>query len=166
MTQSDYPALCQIMQDAETMFAYEHAFSDEEVSKWLAKHLQNYHTYGFGLWAVILKENDLMIGQCGLTMQDCDGTQVLEVGYLFNIAYWHKGYATEAAVACKQYAFDKLEAREVFTIVRDINIASQNVAKRNGMNARKTFVKHYYGIDMPHFLFSVRREDDTRENLT
>lgn len=157
LTQSDFPELCKILQDKEVMYAYEHAFSDKEAHEWLDKQLQRYTDYGFGLWAVILKQTDTMIGQCGLTMQAFDGRQVLEVGYLFQKAYWHSGYATEAAIACKNYAFDKLNADEVYSIIRDTNIASQNVAKKNGMVITGKLTKYYYNTEMPHLVFSVKR---------
>lgn len=155
MTQDDYKSLCKILQDEEVMYAYEHAFSDEEVQKWLDRQLERYREYGFGLWAVILKETEEMIGQCGLTMQDCNGRQVLEIGYHLQKAFWHKGYCTEAAIACKEYAFHTLKAPEVFSIIRDTNTASQNVAIRNGMTVVEKFVKHYYNMDMPHLVFRV-----------
>ena len=157
MTQSDYNSLCKILQDTDVMYAYEGAFNDSEVQKWLDKQQQRYKDDGFGLWAVLLKESGEMIGQCGLTMQDYNGEQVLEVGYLFQKEFWHNGYAREAAIACKQYAFDKLNADEVFSIIRDTNLPSQNVAKRNGMTVCGEFVKHYRNVDMPHLLFSVRK---------
>lgn len=157
MTDADFPDLCAILQDAETMYAYAHAFDDGEARAWLQKQQKNYADYGFGLWAVLRKGEDRLIGQCGLTWQDWEGRRVLEVGYLFNRAEWHQGYATEAAVACKQYAFDQGLADEVYSIIRDNNFASQNVAKRNGMQPVGRFTKHYYGIDMPHIVFSVRR---------
>jgi len=97
-----------------------------------------------------------MIGHCGLSMQPCEDREVLEIGYIFQKAYWHKGYATEAAIACREFAFEKLNADEVFSLIRDTNVASQNVAKRNGMSVRGSFVKHYYGIDMPYYIFSVK----------
>ncbi|MFA7129951.1 MAG: GNAT family N-acetyltransferase [Sphaerochaeta sp.] len=156
MTQKDYPALSAIMQDELTMKAYEGAFSDEETQAWLDKMLTRYTTEGLGLWAVILKENDEMIGQAGLTWQNVGDQKVLEVGYLFRRDHWGKGYATEAAVACKEYAFTSLNAREVYSIIRDSNIASMNVAIRNGMLIRERFIKHYRNVDMPHFLFSVK----------
>ena len=121
------------------------------------KKLQSYAKHGFSLWAVILKESGEMIGQCGLSMQDFDGREVLEVGYLFQKAFWHKGYAIEAAIACRDYAFEKLGTDEVFSIIRDTNTASQNVAIRNGMTICGEFVKHFRGIDMPHLVYSVKR---------
>lgn len=157
MNQEDFPSLCKILQDKDVMYAYEHAFDDAEAQGWLDKQFMRYRQYGFGLWAVILKETGEMIGQCGLTMQDCNNKHVLEVGYLFQKAFWHKGYASEAAIACKKYAFEVLNANEVFSIIRDTNIASQNVAKRNGMTITDRFIKHYYGVDMPHLVFSIKR---------
>jgi RimJ/RimL family protein N-acetyltransferase len=90
-----------------------------------------------------------------------DGGRVLEIGYLFNRAFWHNGYATEAAAACKRYAFDVLGFDEVFSIVRDNNFASMNVAIRNGMLVRGRYVKRYKGEDMPHYIFSARKSDES-----
>lgn len=156
MIQDDLPALCRILQDEEVMYAYEHAFSDAEAADWLNRQLQRYKDDGFGLWAVILKESGELIGQCGLTMQDIPEGRVVEIGYLFRKDCWHKGYATEAAIGCKEYAFDTLGVSEVYSIIRDNNIASQNVARRNGMEVCGQFTKHYYGIDMPHLIFCVK----------
>lgn len=156
LEQSDFEALCKILKDKEVMYAYEHAFSDAEAHEWLDRQLARYAEYGFGLWAVILKESGELIGQCGITMQDWNGRQVPEIGYLFQKAYWHKGYATEAARACKHYAFDTLGLKEVFSIIRDNNSASRRVAERNGMSIAGTLTKHYYGMDMPHLVYSAK----------
>lgn len=157
MTQADFPALCEILQDEQTMYAYEGAFSGEEAQTWLDRQLERYRDDGIGLWAVILKETGKMIGQCGLTWQRIPGETVLEVGYLFNRAYWHCGYAAEAARACRDYAFETLRAEKVYSIIRDTNVASQNVAQRNGMTRVASFVKHYRGADMPHGVYCVQR---------
>ena len=133
MNPSDFNSLCRILQDEKAMYAYEGAFSDQEVQEWLDRQIYRYQKWNFGLWAAVLKETDKMIGQCGLTMQQWKDQEVLEIGYLFERSHWHQGYATEAAKACKQYAFEKLNASEVCSIIRDSNTASQNVAMRNGM---------------------------------
>ena len=157
MTQDDLPALQGILQDGETMYAYNGAFDEAETQAWLDRQLSRYAQYGFGLWAVVLKESGGMIGQCGLTMQPWRGDEVLEVGYLFNRAFWHHGYATEAARGCMEYAFDLLGAREVCSIIRETNLPSRRVAERNGMTVRDTWVKHYRGIDMPHVRYCAVR---------
>lgn len=157
MNESDFDALCKILCDEETMYAYEGAFSDQEVGEWLDRQLSRYREFGFGLWAVVLKETGMMIGQCGLTMQPWKNDEVLEIGYLFQRNFWHNGFATEAAIACKKYAFEVLKADEVCSIIRDTNIPSQRVAERNGMTKADAWTKHYRGVDMPHFRFVAYR---------
>lgn len=157
MNPSDFNSLCRILQDEKAMYAYEGAFSDQEVQEWLDRQIYRYQKWNFGLWAAVLKETDKMIGQCGLTMQQWKDQEVLEIGYLFERSHWHQGYATEAAKTCKQYAFEKLNASEVCSIIRDSNTASQNVAMRNGMVMKDQWIKHYKGVDMPHYRYVVYR---------
>lgn len=157
MTESDLPALRAILQDAETMTAYEGAFDDQRVQAWLTRTLACYRDDGFGLWAVILRETGEMIGQCGITRQHILDQDVLEVGYLFNRAHWHHGYAVEAATASRDHAFGALGADRVYAQIRDTNIASMNVAIRLGMTVRGRFGKQYRGVDMPHLAFAIDR---------
>ena len=157
MTLADQEAIARILQDPIVMMAYEHAFSDDEVSEWINKQLRRYAQDGFGLWAVIRKSDATLIGQCGITLQDVHGTAVPEIGYLFCKEFWHRGYATEAAIACKRYAFDVLGLPEVYSIIRDNNLPSRRVAERNGMTVCDTLVKHYYGMDMPHLVYRAVR---------
>ena len=159
MTIDDLSATGEIVCDEQTMWAWNGAWSEEENLANLRKQLRGYLEDGFGRWAVVLKETGKVIGICGLQWCDTDRDRVLEIGYLFNRAYWHNGYAAEAAIACKRYAFDVLKVDEVFSLVRDINIPSMNVAIRNGMIIRRQYAKHYKGVDMPHYVFSVRKGD-------
>lgn len=160
MTPADRPDLCMILQDKEVMYAYNGPFSDEEVNGWLERQTGRYREWGYGLWAVVLKQTGEMIGQCGVTRQLWNGEEMLEVGYLFRHSHWHQGYATEAARACMEYAFNVLGASEVCSIIRDNNIPSQRVALRNGMRkAEGVMVKHYRGAEMPHWLYLTTREE-------
>ena len=157
LRRSDYGALCLMLKDEEVMYAYEHAFEDWEAADWLDRQLMRYETYGFGLWAVVLKETGEVIGQCGLTMQEVGDSEVLEVGYLLRKEFWHHGYALEAAAACRDYAFEKLGAEAVYSIIRENNGPSRAVAERNGMTVCGSIIKHYYGLDMPHLLYRISR---------
>lgn len=155
MDATDMVALSRILQDERVMYAYNGAFSDEETEAWLQKQLNRYKEYGFGLWGVFLKESHEMIGQCGITMQDFEGGLIPEIGYLFAYDYWHQGYATEAAMACREYGFNILHFDKLYSIIRESNEASKRVAIRNGMQPVDTFVKHYRGVDMPHIVFGI-----------
>ena len=158
MGEEDFPALCRMLRDPAVMYAYEGPFSDQEARDWLRRQRERYRRDGIGLWAMEERETGEMVGQCGLTWQACGReAPVLEVGYLLEQRVWHRGYAAEAARACRDYAFDVLEAEEVFSIIRDSNLPSQAVARRNGMEVRGQFVKHYRGVDMPHLIFSVKK---------
>lgn len=163
MTPADRPALNRVLQDPAAMYAYAHAFSDEEVTDWLDRQLRRYAEHGFGLWLAELRDTGRAIGQCGVTWQDVPAGiapgPVPEVGYLFERAFWHQGYATEAARACRDYAFSELGFPAVYSIIRDTNAASRAVARRNGMQVVGRFTKHYYGIDMPHLVYCVQAGD-------
>jgi len=154
---TDFDALATILRDPQVMYAYEHGFTAEEVQQWLDRQLERYAKYGFGLWAVIEKSSGEFIGQCGITMQDWNGREVPEIGYHLRRDKWHQGFAIEAAMACKEYAFTVLGFREVYSIIRENNLPSQHVALRNGMSVRGSFVKYYYGMSMLHLVFSVKR---------
>lgn len=157
MTEQDLPALRAILQDELTMTAYEGAFDETMTRDWLQRMLASYRNNGFGLWAVELRATNQMIGQCGLTRQHILDTDVIEVGYLFNRSHWHQGYATEAAAASRDYAFEALNVERVWAQVRDTNIASMNVAIRLGMTVRGRFERQYRGVTMPHLAFAVDR---------
>jgi RimJ/RimL family protein N-acetyltransferase len=166
LTEEDYGDLCDILQNKEVMYAYEHAFCDDEVKDWYDRQITRYSEHGFGLWAVIEKSENRFVGQCGLSIQkikEGNGLETtvsrpaeyLEIGYLLKMDYWHMGFATEAAIGCREYAFGTLKAPAVYSIIRDSNIASQNVAKRVGMKVMGETVKHYYDMDMPHYIYGI-----------
>ena len=166
MTLADLPATWDIVCDEQTMYAWNGAWSEEENREAIEKQIRGYRDDGFGRWAVVLKDTGAVIGICGLQYCDADHYRVLEIGYMFNRAYWHNGYATEAAIACKKYAFDVLGFDEVFSLVRDTNIASMNVAIRNEMLIRRRYIKNYKGEEMPHYVFSARKNRHIRERIT
>ena len=158
MVENDYDDLCEILQDKDVMYSWEHAFSEEETREWLEKQLKRYKEYGFGLWALIEKKTEIFVGQCGLMIQNDIGKEYIEISYLLKQKYWQKGFATEAANACKDYAFKKLNVEKVYSTIRVNNIPSQKVSERIGMKIEKVFIKYYHNIEMPHYLYSIKRE--------
>lgn len=83
LEQGDFKDVCKLLQDDEVMYAYEGAFNDQEVQNWLDRQFGRYRHDGFGLWGVVEKGSNELIGQCGITYQEFDGKRVPEIGYLF-----------------------------------------------------------------------------------
>ncbi len=159
MVEEDIPDLEEMMLDPEVTYAYPHSFTKADVQNRLARQQERYRRDGFGLWAVVLLSTGEMVGQVGLTWQDCEGQPVLEVGYLLKKRHWHKGYASEAAQACRDYAFRVLGAEKVSSIIKTDNLASIQVAERNGMVREKEFTAHFYDVPVPHYFYTVWKDD-------
>lgn len=153
-TKHDFKKLASFLQDEETMYAYEHGFTEQEVHELLAKQMDSYTQNRFGLWAVTHQKHDTVIGLCGVTLQRYNEKTVPELGYIFHKAYWHNGYAFESASACMNFAFSELNIPKLYAIIRDTNHASQKLAQRLGMEWIDTIIKQYWQMDMPHLVFA------------
>ena len=81
MTMEDFDALYAVLGDPEIMQHYPYAFDAQLVRDWITRNMDRYRIFGFGLWAVCLRETGEMIGDCGLTMQLIGGVIKPEIGY-------------------------------------------------------------------------------------
>ena len=143
LTLDDLQGLNRILSDKETMAYYPKPFDLDETRDWIVWNIENYRKYGFGLWAVILKETNQFLGDCGITMQEILGSLAPEIGYHIDKRFWKKGYATQAASACLRYAFDVAGFDEVYSYQKYTNIASRRVAEKMGMTLRHPhFFRH------------------------
>ena len=107
--------------------------SQEDCVAMIQRSLDRYATDGSGLNAILLRDDETPVGQCGLLTQTVDGMPELEIGYHFLPQHWGKGYAAEAAIACKHFAFTHKLAPSVISLIDAGNQRSQGVARRNGM---------------------------------
>lgn len=155
LTESDIPHLSAILQDEETMYAYEGVYTDQQVEDWLVWNRESYADNGFGLWAIIDKATKAFIGQCGIVYSDVEGQSLLEIGYLVNKEHWGQGYAKEASHLCLCYARDYLKADKICSIIRDTNKPSRKVAEYNGMKVVKAYDKDYSGTPIRHLVYSL-----------
>jgi len=142
-TSDDINNLMQIFADPEAMRFYPAPFSREKTEGWIRWSLDSCEKNGFGLWAVVRKEDGLFLGDCGLMLQPVEERTELEIGYHILRREWGHGYATEAACACRAYAFSTLAYPRVVSIVDPLNIASRHVAAKVHTSMRMfTWVKN------------------------
>lgn len=135
--QEDFATLHAIFSDPETMRFYPAAFTEQQTRDWITRNQDRYMQDGCGLWAVCLQGEGQLVGDCGLIYQNINGSIEVEIGYHLDKRHWGKGYASEAAIGCKQYAFDVLKLGKVVSIIHPDNTASIRVAKRVGMELER-----------------------------
>ena len=140
MTRHDFDSWAEILCDRETMQYYPAPYDEAGVQRWMDWTLKNYAEYGFGLWAVELKETGEFIGDCGITMQNIHGQMLPEIGYHVNKKYWRSGYASEAAKKCMEVAFGTFRFPAVYSYMSADNAASWGVAVKNGMRLLEEYV--------------------------
>lgn len=134
MQPSDVDALLCIFADPKVMAAFQAPpFDRTQMTQWVQRNLDHQIAHGYGLFSVLVKDNDVLIGDCGLELIDVDGTQVAELGYDFRSDYWNQGYATEAAQAVRDYAFTHLHLPRLISLIRVGNTPSRRVAEKIGM---------------------------------
>ena len=84
-----------------------------------------------------------------------EGEQMPETGYLIHRPFWRRGYASEAAIAVRDYAFAVLNNPFVVAQIREINVPSQGVARKLGMRR----VKLNLHANLEHMLWRIDRAD-------
>jgi ribosomal-protein-alanine N-acetyltransferase len=109
--------------------------------------LDHWAQHGFGLWAVVDKASNALIGFCGL--QYLDNTAEIEVGYRLARQFWGLGYATEAAAATLRYAFEVLGLDRIVAVVQPENFASQSVIEKIGLRYVKE--ARFYNSDVEYY---------------
>ena len=141
-TLNDVVDLSMVLSDPQSMVHYSGAFSSDKVKHWINRNIERYESDGYGLWAMIRKSDNAFLGDCGITNQIINGAVHPEIGFHVIKKYCNCGYATEAALGCKNYAFDKLKLSKIYSYTRVENLASRRVSEKIGMVEISRFISN------------------------
>ncbi len=130
---ADSDALMEVLGDPIAMQYYPAPFSRGEVDEWIGRNRARYRDAGFGMWAMVLQDSGELIGDCGCFVRELEGEYECELGWHVRRDLWNRGYATEAARHCMEYAFLRLGMKRIIALVRPENLSSCRVAEKNGM---------------------------------
>ena len=141
MRHDDLDDMAALLGDPEVMAYYPRPKDRDEARAWISWTLDSYARHGHGLWVVESRATGEFYGDCGLTVQDVDGVDELEVGYHVHTRLQGRGIATEAARASLGFAAGHLGAGRVVAIIHPDNLASQRVAEKVGLPREKVVVR-------------------------
>lgn len=156
MNDADYDALYAVLADSDIMQHYPYTFDEARVKNWINKNIERYSIFGFGLWAVCLKDTGEMIGDCGLTMQNINGVIKPEIGYHIRKDQQRKGYAKEAAIAVRDWTFRNTPFKRIFSYMKYTNTASAHTAISYGCRLIDEFKDETNEITS---VYAVSRQD-------
>ena len=156
MTEDDFSALYCVLADAEIMRHYPYIFDESRVKGWIARNIERYRVFGFGLWAVCRKDTGEMIGDCGLTMQMIDGQIKPEIGYHIHPDHQRKGYGSEAAKAVRDWTFRNTPFNMVYSYMKYTNEPSARTAMAYGCKQVDEVADEVNGITK---VFAISREE-------
>ncbi len=129
----------------------------EWVQAWVQRQNEKYDRLGFGLWAVVLRDCETVVGFCGLSrFEDINGRPEVEVGYRLAKQYWGRGLATEAATSVRDLAFQQFEIDRLIALIDPQNASSIRVAEKLGMT-------HTDNVTLPGYSHADRVYSLTRE---
>jgi ribosomal-protein-alanine N-acetyltransferase len=152
---SDTADLRSILADPEVMrFSVSGPLDAMAVGTWLTRIADSYALYGFGHWAVVRRNDERLLGFCGLSMQTLDDGKQVEIGYRLAHDVWGHGYGTEAATAVRDYAFREVGLERLIAIIDPANVASLRIAANLGMSHDRDTM--YFGRRV--HVFACRRD--------
>lgn len=130
LTLDDVESLSEVLGDPVAMEHYPAPKTRLETEGWIRWARDSYERNGFGLWAVVRADDGAFLGDCGPMLQPVNGRVVPELGYHIVRRHWGRGYATEAAIGCRELVLGGLGFDEVVSIVAPENLASRRVAEK------------------------------------
>jgi [ribosomal protein S5]-alanine N-acetyltransferase len=153
---ADAEPLIAVFGDAAVMRYGDGPQSNEWVVQWVEKARAMYLQQGYGPWAVVEKNDDKIIGYCGLFhFPDIDGRPEVEIGYRLARLYWGQGLGTEAVLAVRDYAFHSLALPRLICLIDPANTASIRVAEIAGMRYEKDVM--LAGYDYSDRMYSITK---------
>ena len=162
LEETDFDVLYRVLGDSDIMRHYPYTFDETRVRRWIEVNRKRYAVFGFGLWAVVLRDTGKMIGDCGITMQNINGLIRPEIGYHIAKDHQRRGYAKEAASACRDWAFSNTPFLCLYSYMKKDNLPSAATAISVGMRLTEEYID---AENEPTTVFRITRSEWEKEYI-
>ncbi len=142
---SDGEAVIAFLLNKERAEGFGHAESRSEAWRWFALNLGHWHLHGYGYFTVTLKDGT-PIGLVGIW--NPEGWPEPELGWVMFDGFEGKGFAFEAALRAREWAYDVLGFTTLTSNIVPGNTRSVTLAERLGATYERTYVNVHMGEDM------------------
>ena len=133
----DLDQMAGLLGDADALEHWGPPLDRDGARDWILRNRMRYRTDGFGRCAIELAGTEELVGDCGLIRTTVEGASEVELGWIVRRTYRGQGFATEAAAAWRDFAFERLGLERIVSIVAADNLASRRVAEKLGMTMER-----------------------------
>ena len=158
----DHKPYIELNQDKDVMEFFPSILTEVEILAQIERLSIHIDQYGYGFFALVRKDNHQFIGFAGLSHPRFESyfTPCVEIGWRLSKANWNNGFATEAAKACLEYAFNRLAIDGIYSFTAIHNARSEHVMKKIGMVKQGLFEHPLIeegNILKQHVLYKIER---------
>ena len=138
---SDLLPFTEMCQDKEVMKYFPNLLSEKDTENFIKRMQVHFKEFGFCYFAVDILGTNEFIGFTGMLHQNYESpfTPCVDIGWRLKKSAWNNGFATEAAIACLDFASEKLNLKEIYSIASKVNVSSIHIMKKIGMNYHSDF---------------------------
>ncbi len=142
--------MSKINSDEKVMEFFSNTQTKEQTIEFIERMQKQFTERGYCYFAVDKLEDNQLVGFIGINWQtfESDFTPCVDIGWRLNSIEWNKGFATEGAKRCLEYASNDLGIKKIFSITPKVNLKSEKIMLNIGMKKVK------------HFIFPALKDDE------
>ncbi|MBK7222060.1 MAG: GNAT family N-acetyltransferase [Saprospiraceae bacterium] len=139
--EEDITTMTEINNDPDVMAFFPGLLNEEQTTAFVQRMMAQYENKGFCYFAVDELATGNFIGFIGLSEQSYEAafTPCVDIGWRLHSISWNRGFASEGAKRCLEYAFNELRLDEIYAIAPKINIKSEKIMQKIGMQKQYEF---------------------------
>lgn len=160
---TDINPMHEINTDEKVMEFFPGMPTKEQTTEFVERMKKQFEEKGFCYFAVDKLESNEFIGFIGLSEQTfkADFTPCVDIGWRIKSSEWNKGYASEGAKKCLDYALNDIKLENVYSVAPKVNTKSERIMTKIGLKKQYEF-EHPLLINNDRLKYCVLYKTETK----